>query len=205
MKQPINSALRLSLALFCCGFLLLPARAQTTSTELSANEKGNLIEALRLPAQTQIAIQPTFIKPSRSYTVFLGTRYDFEVEQAIKSWLARWNATQAKKYGRLILTDDLQEADIVLVQYLDFLTEIIETLRSPIIVSHEGLKWVQSQTNKYSPLHSYILVPQADGFAVHWQRTRLARYEKLLRDKTDASGKLMQELSSLLKKSRKNP
>lgn len=190
------------IGLFCICIFGAQATGQEIKSSLSPEDKGNLTEVLRIPAKTQIETKTVSLRPSRSYTIYVGTRFDFEVEDPIKAWIERWNEKQARKFGRLILTDDLQEADIVLVQYLDFMTEISETIYHPIIATHNGIRVPHREDTKYSPMHAYLIVPQAEGFAILWHHQRLARYEIMAREKKDSGRKLTNTLARLLKKQR---
>lgn len=156
--------------LFVCILILMSALTATAQT--MGSELDLLREQLGVSADVPIALADSSDLPAGdSLKVFIAVGLDMDVRKRTVERIAEWNKKDAKKYGALEIVTDLAEANVILAHYSE--------RDRPINKITGNSKTVTTTT--YIPGNSYIIIPQAQGFAVvwryqgKWRETGLAR------------------------------
>ena len=195
-------------------FLLLGLWATTAfaQTELDLAERIRLHELLRVSITTEFTLQPKGALPAQlSYQVFLGFGLDFETRKNFVRWLEEWNRKRAARYATLVVTEDLQQAQIILARFPG--DETVTDITSYAMKS-EGSVYDKANTQReyHTAFFSYVLLPlQAAPLRLQaiWrnlvQVKRKAKDARSTEEGNDAGWQLRNALFDLLKRHKKQP
>jgi hypothetical protein len=140
----------------------------TASGQDSQDQLGKLRRHLGVSDDTVIRtslINPT-VPNTRPLKVALAFGLDVKVTQNFVKWVQEdWNDWEAKKRGRIELVDDINEAEVVLVRYLDRTTEAGKTASGVALPLGPGAL-ASAQSEPLVPVTAYILKRTAAGFDV---------------------------------------
>ena len=192
--------------------MLLVCLTTTTfaQTELDVAERNRLRELLRISATSEFSQQLKGALPKRdAYQVFLGFGLDFETGNNFVRWVDEWNRKQGIRYGRLVVTDDIQQAHIILARFPGDETVLDVTSYA---MKTEGSVYDKAGTKReyYTAIFSYILLP-LNAAPLHlqavWRNQMQARQKaqntQLSENGGTAGGKLRNALFDLLRRGKR--
>lgn len=164
----------LTLFILCsAGLAIAQEKAKATSTrKLAAHERAYLLEVLRLPPHTPIDWSSEKLPTKRSYQIFLGSRFDFVFEAEVKLWVEKWNKG---KHGKLNfqVTEDIQQADIILVRFQNIQETVEETTTSDTSQPAAQIGGSVKLTIIRLPVYSYLLILKSTGYQLLWRQRRM--------------------------------
>jgi hypothetical protein len=191
--------------LFVC--LTTTAFAQT---ELDVAERNRLRELLRISATSEFSQQlKTPLPAQNSYQIFLGFGLDFETHNNFVRWLEEWNRKPATRYGKLVVTEDIQQAQIILARFPG--DETVLDVTSYAMKADNGVyDKAGTKREHYTTIFSYVLLPLKNS-PLHLQavwRNQLqvkqnAKEKQLSENGYEAGWKLRNALFDLLKRGNK--
>ncbi|OFW58242.1 MAG: hypothetical protein A2133_09880 [Actinobacteria bacterium RBG_16_64_13] len=84
-----------------------------------SEESALLISHLGLPDSTSVSVASIPRLPAvDSMRVYLGFGMDMGVRNNFGSWINNWNARDAKKYGTIVLVEEIADADLVFARFV---------------------------------------------------------------------------------------
>lgn len=197
--------------------LLLVCLTTTTfaQTELDVAERNRLRELLRISATSEFSQQLKAPLPKRdAYQVFLGFGLDFETHNNFVRWIEEWNRKQGTRYPKLVVTEDIQQAQIVLAHFPGDETFVDVTSYA---IKTEGSIYDKAGTKRehYTTYFSYVLVPLKTAplhLQAIWRNQMQAKQKTAKRETQDthstendsvAGWKLRNALFDLLKRNKR--
>jgi hypothetical protein len=153
-----RKSLKIKCLLLMVGFLLhseFGVSGQTMSAEIDL-----LREQLGVSASVPITMANSPDLPKdESLKVYIAAGFDMEVRKRTAERIEEWNKKDAVKYGALKLVTEIDQADVILVNYSD---------REHPITKVGGTAG-QVGTAIFIPGNSYIVVPKGQGYEVLWR------------------------------------
>ncbi len=198
---------RVTLSLLFLGCLTTALFAQT---ELDVAERNRLRELLRISATSEFSQQLKAPLPAQStYRIFLGFGLDFETHNNFVRWLEAWNRKQGTRYAKLEITENIQQAQIVIARFPG--DETIVDVTSYALKTGDGVyDKTNTQREHYTAVFSYVLLPLKTAplhLQAVWrnqmQAKRNAKEIRATENGSEAGWQLRNALFDLLRRSNK--
>lgn len=165
------------------------------STDGLAQDKATQLRS-HLGLSEEAVVKPS-LRPSLPGTtplrVALAFGVDIDIIQNFTKWVEDWNRKDAKKYGRIDLVEAAQEADVVLVRFLDRTQSAGEWTSAS---AYAGNSWAAGSAASQGlvPVYAFILTRNEAGFEI------LGGYEDTTIPGRGSGRQLWEDFKKLMKK-----
>jgi hypothetical protein len=139
---------------------------------LGSDEYTRLREALKLEPSIPVILAESGKLPTTNPLKIYVASEQPHIKDSFVEWVNRWNKEQAAKYGTIELVPDTLQSDVSLVIFWGT-DETIMLL--PAMIYNES----SGRTHDFFPATVHIVVKEAEGLKVLWQKVTLVSHEKL--------------------------